>query len=370
VSPNDDDLSAFHDDPLFRALTGPGTPEELAGEAEALAAFTAAVPARSRRRFVGRLGIAGSALGIAVAMSGGAAAAYTGSLPDPLQRFAADVFGVIGVDQPEDEPATTANDKHALPPVTTPTAATSLTTSRPGPGGPPVVKPKHHHRDHPKPSHEPTTAPSPTATPVPVTTPTPTPTPTPTETTPVPSDSITISLSGTTVEPGESITTYGRLATASGDPIAGQDVWLIERSPGQAGVAQVASGTTDADGTVTLSTPPLDHSVWLRLVTGTKVRSAPIAVILKPSLQVSVDTHGSETTILVTATGGNAGDVIDVQIRSGGAWQDFASSQLDGSGQAAFGAMTPTATTAHYRALLPRTAAHAFALTTFTIDPA
>jgi hypothetical protein len=43
VSSDDDDLTPWQDEPVLRALTGPGSDDELAGEAEALAAFRAAV---------------------------------------------------------------------------------------------------------------------------------------------------------------------------------------------------------------------------------------------------------------------------------------------------------------------------------------
>ena len=45
MSGHDDDLSPWNDDPLVRALRGPGTGDELASEDEFMAAFRAAQPA-------------------------------------------------------------------------------------------------------------------------------------------------------------------------------------------------------------------------------------------------------------------------------------------------------------------------------------
>jgi hypothetical protein len=53
-----------------------------------------------------------------------------------------------------------------------------------------------------------------------------------------------------------------------------------------------------------------------------------------------------------------------------GVWQDFASNQLDSSGGATFGVATPTSRPDHFRAILPRTAGHGYAVTVFTVPPA
>ena len=90
---HDDDLSPWNDDPLVRALRGPGTADELASRDEFMAAFRAAPAARrptpigsGRLRRAGRrLGGGGTAVVAAIALGAGAAAAaaYTQNLPDP-----------------------------------------------------------------------------------------------------------------------------------------------------------------------------------------------------------------------------------------------------------------------------------------------
>jgi hypothetical protein len=97
------DLDALHDPalvPLAQALTAEATAQELAAEREALAAYRATTLARpgllARPRFwrpavlstvlATKLGAAAAAG--AVGLSGAAAAAYTGNLPDTLQDVA------------------------------------------------------------------------------------------------------------------------------------------------------------------------------------------------------------------------------------------------------------------------------------------
>jgi hypothetical protein len=370
VSPTDDDLTPFDDDPVLRALTRPGTPAELAGEAETLAAFRAMVPVRSRRRSLNRLGVGGGALGIAVALSGGVAAAYSGALPAPVQRIAHDVSDLLGpipAAPPPPKPVV-ASPVH---PVTTPSRAAASTAPTEAASTPKPPRRAHHAKPltKPKPATEPTKAPTPVVTPTRAATPTASPTPTPTDTAPAPSGSITISLSDTTTTPGGTVTAYGQLATSAGAPVAGEEVWLLERVAGDSGVSEVASGTTGTDGSVTLSTPALSHSVRLRLVTAGKVRSAAIAVIVAPTLTVTTTPSGQQTSIRIDTQGGDVGDTVNVEIRRGGVWQAFASNQLDGTGGATIEVTTPTGRPDRYRAILPPTTGHGYAATRFTVLP-
>jgi hypothetical protein len=164
------------------------------------------------------------------------------------------------------------------------------------------------------------------------------------------------------------VTAYGHLATSTGEPVSGQQVWLLERTAGQAGVSQVASGTTGADGSVQLASPALAHSARLRLVTDSKVRSAAIAVIVTPTITPTV-TQGGTSDSIHLSTNADPGDTITLQIRSGGSWHEFASNQLDGSGGATFGVTAPTKHPEHFRAILPRTRGHGFATARFTVPP-
>jgi hypothetical protein len=386
VSPHDDDLAGWQDDPLVRALTGPASGEELAGEATAMAAFRAAVPVRSRRRFAGRLGVGGSALVVAVTLSGGVAAAYNSSLPAPLQRFASHVtsgLGVLAVPPANHPPPhrTAGGDKAHGPYVQPPTspAATPATSLAVLPTTTPSPSPtthQHANRVTPNPKPKPTSSPTPVGSPA-ATSPSPTPassspppatspTPTPTPTLPT---SITITLGATKVAPGGTVSVLGHLATSDGTPVASQRVWLIERLVGQDSASEVAMGLTGADGSVSLTSPPLTHSARLRLVTAHRLRSAALTVVVHPTVAATVTAQGSTYAIAVTATGSNPGDEVSLQRHVRGGWQAVATAALDGSGDATFSLQAPAKRTLRYRVFLPRTRAHTYAQTRFVTPP-
>jgi hypothetical protein len=382
VHPHDDDLTEFQDNPLVAALTAPGTPAELAGESAALATFRAAVPVSSRRRHLGRLGVGGSALALAIALSGGVAAAYTATLPTPLQRVANELGGWAAVPAASPaHPAKKVADKHATAPVGQPPAPVTSTS---GPAAPAVVPPPGagsstgaggHHPGATgratKPSARPSSAPSTPATP-PSPTPTPTvsatPSSTPTASTPPPvvPGSVTITVGTTKVAVNTSVAVAGQLATSAGAPIANRRVWLIERLPGAAGASEVATGLTDATGSVDLMSPPLTQTARLRLVIGDGVRSAAVTVVVVPTLTATLTAEGGSYEVAVTTAGGQPGDVVTLQQRTPSGWVVAATGQLDTAATAAFTVPVPTTRAAHYRVLLARTSAHGFAMTRFT----
>lgn len=93
---------------LLGAAAGPATPDELAGEDAALAAFGSAMrptpmrASRSRRRRPRRVGLRLAAAVVVVVLSlAGAAGAATGTLPAPAQRVVHKMLGVAGVPGPD-----------------------------------------------------------------------------------------------------------------------------------------------------------------------------------------------------------------------------------------------------------------------------
>jgi hypothetical protein len=375
----EDDLTAWQDDPVVQALTGPASPGELAGEEYALAAFRAATPKSSRRRHLGRLGVGGSALVVAVAFSGGAAAAaYTSSLPTSLQRFSNDLGGWAGV------PAAKTEHHHhrtvAAGSTSTPSPSESPPTSTapvvaPTPSATPSTSPSAHHSApahhgvHPKATPTAATS-SPATSPTP--TPTPTPTPNPTATSippPVVSGSITITVGVTRIAVNDTVAVIGRLANPSGAPMANQRVWLIERVRGQTTSSEIASGLTRADGSVELTTPPLAQSARLHLVAGQGIRSAAVAVVVVPTVSASLVAEGSTYTVTVTTDGGDPGDAVTLQRRTANGWTAVATAQLDASATANFSIPVPPKRALRYRVVLPRTPAHAAAITSFSAPP-
>ncbi|HEX3824774.1 MAG TPA: hypothetical protein VHV79_09950 [Mycobacteriales bacterium] len=388
MSPHDDDLGRWQDDPVFRALTGPASGDELAGEAEALAAFRAAVPLRSRRQYAGRLGIGGSALGIAIALSGGVAAAYSGSLPTPVQRVTYDVGSWAGVPAPQHHhhKLLVAGDHGSSP---TPTASRStfitpsphtvsvIATLTPSPasswhhsaaaGSKVKSRSKASRSASPTASSTPTATPTPTPAVTPTTTPTPTPTPTVTAA-PLPA-SITITLGSSRVTSGGTVSVLGHLATSTGAPVASTRVWLLERITGEDAVTQVAMGLTGADGSITLTSPVLSHNARFRLAAAHRLRSASLGVVVVPTVSAGVTAQGTSYSVRVSTSGGNAGDTVALEQRSNGRWQQVSTAALDGSGGATFSVPIPPKHDVHYRVILSRTQAHASAQASFVAPP-
>ncbi|HVM02787.1 MAG TPA: hypothetical protein VM263_08970, partial [Acidimicrobiales bacterium] len=88
-------------DDVLAAAAAPASPQELGGEAGAVAAFRAAGPAPARRRrgiLAGKTAVA--AVGALGLLTAGGAAAATGSLPDAAQDAAHEALTKVGVDVP------------------------------------------------------------------------------------------------------------------------------------------------------------------------------------------------------------------------------------------------------------------------------
>jgi hypothetical protein len=388
----DDDLSAWNDDPLVRALTSPATADELAGEQSALSAFRAARPTGARRRLAGRLGIGGSALAVAIAFSGGAAAAYTAALPASIQQAVHDVAGWAAVPAPAHHTThRSAGQQHVVTPVSPPVAvpdpfptSTEGTTVPSHTGTTAPVRPtpgaKGAHSSHPAPPSPPA-ATTPSASPSPTasqpTSPSPTPTPTPTSTptpvvspppVPVVTGSITITPDATRVPAGGEVSVTGRLADPVGNPVVGRTVWLVEQVPGQSGAVELAGGQTDANGMVQLGTPPLSRDVRLRLVAGHRVRSAPVHIVVVPTVTANVVVQGWAYSVAVTTTGAQPGDVVVVEQRTAIGWTQVGTATLDSTGAAEIGLSPPSKGTNHYRLILVATSSHARATVRF-VEP-
>ncbi|MDQ1683698.1 MAG: hypothetical protein QOC82_435 [Frankiaceae bacterium] len=94
---------------VLRSASAPAEPGAQPGESAALAAFAEMVPVRRVRRSPAqwvtetRTRIAVAAGASLLVLSGGVAAAATGTLPGPAQGAAHDVLGVIGVHVPKSD---------------------------------------------------------------------------------------------------------------------------------------------------------------------------------------------------------------------------------------------------------------------------
>lgn len=368
----DDDLNQFADEPILRALTGAGTPEELAGETDMLAAFRASVPKRSRRRLAARLGAGGSVFIAVAALSGGVAAAtYTNSMPSPVQNFAHSIGSWAGI--PKAKPvhhkaAATPSRNSAATPVVTPTGAdTSRTGVSPGPIGSPSATPtvtSHPggvpgSRVHsPSPAITPSVATSVSTSSSPATVQTPTPTPTPTVT-PSVAAALSASVSASRVPANTGVTLNGALTTAAGVAVPNHRIVAYEKPVGAGKPSKLGHGTTDANGDVSFAVPGLMRNVRLILRAGNGLHSAPVTVTEVPTVSAAVISNGSVASINVSTVGAAPGDTVLLLRRQQGAWLAAGEAQLDSNSGASFAVPTSTGRPVRYRVVLKQTPEHA-----------
>jgi hypothetical protein len=142
-------------------------------------------------------------------------------------------------------------------------------------------------------------------------------------------------------------------------------VWLVEHVPGQTGAVELAGAETDADGMVQLGTPPLTRNVRLRLVAGHAVRSAPVRIVVVPTITATVVVQGWAYSVDVATTGAQPGDEVVLERRTPYGWTPTASANLDSSGAAEIALSPPTKGANHYRIVLPATSGHARATVRF-----
>ena len=363
----DDDLEPFREDPIVQALTAPGSPAELAGQADAVAAYSAAAPVPPhRRRSAARVATGTTVAVVVLGVSGGVAAAYANYLPASLQQKLHDKVSSI--------PAPT---KSTPAPVAVPTPTQFATTT-------PTYTPTHnaagssppHSSQSPTPSATPATPP-PTAS-VPVVVPsasvsaTVSASATPTPTSTVAPPPVTAGQLGITVSPASRVTVgtqlavTGTLTDANGNVVADRRVALIERVVGgsrqRLGVAR-----TSAEGEVTFAVPAVQRTARLVLRSG-RVHSPIQRVVVIPIIHVEVPpTAAGQTsvTVSVSVTGGQAGDV--VVLRAAGA--RTASGTLDGALHTTFTVPVSQSQATHYRVVVQRTRAHAAHSLAFYVPP-
>ncbi len=301
-----DGFDEYAGEPWLEALRAPGSEAELSGETQAVSAFRKAA-ASPRRRHFGRLGAGGTAVVTVVALSSGvAAAAYTQSLPEPVQRWAHDMLGEVGVppvDEPRvrrTEPEAAADEEVTLdPPSSTPSdqpsqpadPSPSSGEDRPGRADPsPTAPVTPTPTQGSSPSSSPTTAPS--------STPTVTPTP--------PRPRLTASADSRVVTAGEQALVAGTVADRDGLPLADVEVTLYARTRTQPWTA-VGGGVSDADGAVSMSAS-IAENTSLRLRADRGRPSEPVRVRSRPTVVASADVTG----IIATTSGAMAGDTVEL----------------------------------------------------------
>jgi hypothetical protein len=362
-------------DALLRALSAPGSAAELAEEERYAAIFRSARDASgpgdlgpdedssdavvllSRRSRTPRRILAGGAAAAALAIAtGGVAAAYTGNLPDPIQDLAHHVIGAPA-SQPSSLPQSggTRPVPRAHPPA----------PSAPGTPAPPAV-PRGHHPRHPgHPRHHA----SPPATPG--TTPPPSAPATPTTgagagATPKPRPVVTgVSIAGTShrADVGGRVVLTGRVSATGGIPARRQKV-VLEQRLGK-GWQRVAAGLTDAQGTVSLRTPPLQRTASFRLRSAA-VHSGSWRVAMHPLLTASASTQKRVAVVTVRAQGGDAGDRVTLRTRRNGSLVTVATGRLGTDGSVTL-RVAPAQKRTRYVVVLAQTGQHSSAQTSVVV---
>jgi hypothetical protein len=380
---DDDDLAQWRDDPLVRALTAGGSAAELAGEDAAVAAFRAAAR-RPRRRHIGRLGTGATTIVVAVALSGGVAAAYTHSLPEPLQSVAHGLLGPVGVPAPAaphhpTRLATVASGPgHARTLTggagTTPPPASPSAT--PTPVGPPVASRPHRSAAgpaRPSPSAVATllapAEPSPPSSPSPSPTPSPTPSLSPTPAPPPPPAALVAAAARRRVVVGHGDRVTGRLTDANGEPVAGHRVRFFERTADDPSWHRIAVRRSGEDGMVSMHVADLTSNTRLRLGAGHGVHSEVIRIVVIPVVTATVSPDGDNYDVAVTTSGARSGDKVVLLRRRHGHWVKVTDTTLDDNAGAAFVVPIPKSATVHYRVIVRSTSAHGPGITRFTTSP-
>jgi hypothetical protein len=369
-----DDLTPWQDTPLVQALTAGGAADELSGEDTALAAFRASTTGRRRRGVVRFLGTGATSIALLGVVGGGvAAAAYTRSLPPPVQSALHDALGPIGVPGPahhkphKTHAGTVAVGGSHLSPSTATSGSHAVSASPAGAG-----------QHSPAPSNAAGgPAPSGSAGPqasisaVPSTSPTPTPTPSPTAPAGDPSTwTISSSTSSRIVRVHDGVQISGTLLDADGQPVADHRVLVRVRVPGSRQWDRAAVTRTDANGSIEASLSDLTTNKIVVLAAGSGVHSAPLRIVVKPVLSVSVtrSSDGTSYVVTVSADGGNPGDAITLLRHTPGGWQQAGHAQLDGSSSASFAVQTPQHRK-RYLVRLPATSLHAAAVARLVLPP-
>jgi hypothetical protein len=364
-------------DALLGMLTAGPAPDELTGEAAALAMFRAnrhpdasepdipgvpgpgapaipgprmpgapvpeptpggpPVPApripgpRSFGRRGRRAGLMAAAVTLAAA-AGFVVAAYTATLPAPLQQAAYHALGFAGVPSAGHHPPSSAASR----------------SPRPARGHGPSPGPGH--------SQQPGAPASPQ----------------PGVSSPAPGngqDGLSITASSGRIVAGGKDTFAGHLTGPAG-AVAGVSLSLLERAAGQGTWSVAGTAKTNSGGSAVLSVPDLTTNAVFRLNGPGGALSRPVLVIVLPPMSASV-TSSSAHAVVVSADSPLAvpGNTVVLQLQFGARWLNVQKGQLNRAGKAEF-VVHPRAKPSVYRVVLLPTASHGLSVSnTVTVSP-
>jgi hypothetical protein len=325
-------------DQLIKALTADGHPSELAGKGAALAAFRAA-SAQPRRKAGFRplpgapARVSAVAAALIAAFAGLTAAAYAKALPAPVQHIAYSVFSPLGVPDNQTAPA-----GHSI--------------RKPG-------RPARH--VHVVPRHV-----------------SPTPSPSPSPTCPCPSATAHRALTGAVLAvtvtrvqlPANGWDQFTGRLTVHGRPEPGIRIRLLERPAGSARWILAGSGVTGGHGRMRVGIPHLTQNATFRFAGPHRVRSDSVSVTVIPRVLLwRAAARPGTNRLVASARFGDAGDIVELQKRSGGAWQNVTSEVLNMAHRASFTLSASQSGGHYYRIRLAATSAHGAAMSAAVFVP-
>ena len=323
-------------DELFRTLTSEPTPAELAGEQSAVAMFranitppaspaTAPIPTRrlaaQPKPSVTRLfrrspgwGIRLAAAVVIVLAVAMASAAYTAALPQPVQLLAHQVLGFAGVPNPARSAHPGGWNRHPHGAPTSRNSGSSpgqATHGHPAPGGTP--SPQAHK------SATPGTSPS-----------------------PPPSAAtgraqLSASASSAEIPAGSEVVIDGQL-TRSGAGVQGVTVQLVERLVGHRFWHLGGTGQTTADGNVAITVSAVPANAVFRLRVRGVAHSVNVLVTVIPPITATLTpgAGGLRDVLAVSTQYAHRGNVVQLEVQTGGSWTYLRAKRLNGAGKTTF----------------------------------
>lgn len=341
---------------LIRALRAPGTPHELIGEDDAIAAFRAASNQRTaprRSRFLRRLGLGATTTVIAIGLPGGvAAAAFQNALPDALQHFAHRALAPLGVPDTV-APTPDVNVRASDPPensrLSRPPATAPPSSADPAPEGSGISAPTPTSAASQAPQG-PDAVSGAEAGPTPSTAPTRTASASPTRSPDRGGQASTIKVSASAlrVRAGSSVTVTVSVTSSTGEPWTGPLAMIAQSADGRR--QTVARTQSDDTGAASITTPAIVRTTRFWVKAGGSF-SRGIRVVLVPRLEA----HYSNGQLAISADDVCAGDRVVVSREHHG---QIAAVTLNPSGQAVM-PVEPEAHAVRYSVRLPATAGHA-----------
>jgi hypothetical protein len=352
----DDDGSEWDRLRGLHALRAPGTPAELAGLEDAVAAFRAGNERGGPRRLARRLGVGATSTLLLIGVSGGVAAAYTRALPSPVQQVAHGLLASVGVPAaPTRRASTTAHSRGPVHPgrglavvAASPASTNRARTVTPAPSPPAGrVRPT---RDTPRVTAAPSSGATPAATGMP--------SPNETKSRPAAVGVVTISVSAARVAPGGRVTVTATLRDASGRATAHRQARLQTRPAGSATWTPGAVARSGGSGSLRLTSVAITRTTRVRVQAASGAHSKPVTVVVVPTLTVTQQRAKRQDHLVVTTTGTEAGDALVVQRRAGASWTTVCTLHVDADGRASR-SVPVTDQRQVLRLVLPHTSAHA-----------